>query len=348
MRLWWISPKQQGGVSAFWIAGSAADLARIDAALHPATPSPLRAGDIRHGLFTGPEGARLDEVLLSCPGEGKRILTGHGGGATARALLRGLEAHGAHLEEDAPDWFGSTAWTKRLLASQTEAQAAAVLASSVFESPEACASMTAEELQAARAAIPVVDALLRERLVLLVGAANAGKSTLFNALAGQTRALVSPMPGTTRDIVEEVLVIGGYAVRVCDTAGANPSADTLEGDAIKRMRARLADADCVLHVLDASRRPSSADRLIADWLADAPVIRVRNKTDLPRRLDDTDLHDWAPVSATCDICAEKDILADLLPTLTEYLGGIPPATPTPCTPQQCAVLDHVCLQAGMA
>lgn len=339
MRVWWVSPKQQGGVSSFWITGSACALARVDAALCPAAP-PLLAGDIRHGMFTDPEGTQIDEVLLSCPIDGTRILTGHGGGATARAVLRGLEAHGGCLEEGVPAWFGSGAWTSRLLACQTEAQAAAVLASSVFESLEACGTLTAQELQAARAAIPRIDALLRERLVLLVGAANAGKSTLFNALAGQTRALVSPMPGTTRDIVEEVLAIGGYAVRVCDTAGANPSADALEQGAIDRMRARLGDADCVLHVLDTSRPLAEADRIIAHWLGDAAVIRVRNKTDQPCRLDDADLQCLPPASATCHVSARDESLGDLTAILTTQLGGIPPATPAPCTPHQCAVLDQ--------
>lgn len=346
MRIWWVSPRQRGGVCAFWLEGTESDLARIDAALRPAGSS-LRPGEIRHGFFTDPSGTRIDETLLACPLEGTRILTGHGGGATARALLDALKAHGGILAADLPTWFGSEDWTACLLACQTEAQAAAVLASCVFEDPQTCASLPEAEWLAAKAAAPDVATLLRERLVLLVGATNAGKSTLFNALAGQTRALVSPEPGTTRDIVEEVLAINGYAVRFCDTAGVNPDADALEQDAVWRMRDRIGQADCVLHLLDASRPLSRVDRELADWLSGVRVIRVWNKTDCPCRIDEAQLRNWPPADAVCRVCAREGALGDLLPVLTGQLGGMPCPIPAPCTPAQHAVLDAALSRAGL-
>ena len=83
-------------------------------------------------------------------------------------------------------------------------------------------------------------------IVVLAGAPNAGKSTLLNALAQRDVAIVSPIPGTTRDIVEARLDLGGYPVTVLDTAGLRTSSDIVEQEGVKRMLARAAVADIVL------------------------------------------------------------------------------------------------------
>lgn len=125
--------------------------------------------------------------------------------------------------------------------------------------------------------------LLREGVAtVILGAPNAGKSSLLNALVGSERALVSPEPGTTRDFIEERLQVGPHWLRLIDTAGLNPSPAPLERLGMAKTRERLEEADLVLLVVDGATPPALllpvdyAERI--DW---ATVILVRNKGDLP-------------------------------------------------------------------
>jgi tRNA modification GTPase len=117
--------------------------------------------------------------------------------------------------------------------------------------------------------------------VVIVGRPNVGKSTLFNALAGAGRAIVTDIPGTTRDLVTEMVDIGGIAVTLVDTAGIrlNPG-DVVESEGIFRARAAASRADLALVVLDRSRPLDQDDRAL---VASAPASRlvVLSKTDLP-------------------------------------------------------------------
>lgn len=91
--------------------------------------------------------------------------------------------------------------------------------------------------------------------IAIIGAPNAGKSTLLNWLARRDAAITSPTPGTTRDVVEVALDIGGYPVMLADTAGLRESDDAIEAEGIRRARARAADADLVLALFDAAALP---------------------------------------------------------------------------------------------
>jgi tRNA modification GTPase len=125
---------------------------------------------------------------------------------------------------------------------------------------------------------------LREGLVVAIaGPPNAGKSTLLNRLARREAAIVSPHPGTTRDVIEVHLDLGGYPVTLLDTAGIRESDDPVEQEGVRRARARAADADLVLWVSDLSAGGAMANE--ADpGLSDAEVWRVENKIDLtPKR-----------------------------------------------------------------
>ena len=94
---------------------------------------------------------------------------------------------------------------------------------------------------------------LREGLVVAIaGPPNAGKSTLLNRLARREAAIVSPYPGTTRDVIEVHLDLGGYPVTLLDTAGIRESDDPVEQEGVRRARERAAAADLVLWVIDAS------------------------------------------------------------------------------------------------
>ncbi len=128
-------------------------------------------------------------------------------------------------------------------------------------------------------------ALLRSGATLaLVGRPNAGKSSLFNRLLERPRAIVTPLPGTTRDTVEEGWSLGGIPVRLVDTAGlrlgGETAADEAEQQGIERSREALADADLVLLVHDATLPLAPEEQALAAELADRPHLLVRNKLDL--------------------------------------------------------------------
>ena len=115
----------------------------------------------------------------------------------------------------------------------------------------------------------------------IVGRPNAGKSSLLNQLLGHNRAIVSPIPGTTRDTIEETASIRGLPVVFIDTAGLREGRDEIEVEGIRRSRESLAKAELILHVLDASEPLTSADENYLAEFAAKKRILVRNKTDLP-------------------------------------------------------------------
>jgi tRNA modification GTPase len=126
--------------------------------------------------------------------------------------------------------------------------------------------------------------LLRQgAAIAIVGRPNAGKSSLFNQLLERERAIVTPLPGTTRDTVEESLVLGGIPVRLVDTAGirmGDDAADEAERQGIVRSREALADADLVLLVRDATLALETDEAAMRKELAGRPHLVVENKCDL--------------------------------------------------------------------
>jgi tRNA modification GTPase len=119
----------------------------------------------------------------------------------------------------------------------------------------------------------------------IVGRPNVGKSSLLNQLLGHDRAIVSPIAGTTRDTIEETANIRGLPVRFVDTAGLRESEDAIEREGIRRSRESLAQAEFILHVLDASEPLTDADENYLAEFAGKKRILVLNKVDLPRRLE---------------------------------------------------------------
>jgi tRNA modification GTPase len=120
---------------------------------------------------------------------------------------------------------------------------------------------------------------LRDGLVVAIaGPPNAGKSTLLNRIARREAAIVSPIPGTTRDVIEVHLDLDGYPVTLLDTAGIRDSDDPVEQEGVRRARQRASEADLVLWVYDAQDDPAQSEAsplsgLVAKWM-------VRNKVDL--------------------------------------------------------------------
>jgi tRNA modification GTPase len=128
--------------------------------------------------------------------------------------------------------------------------------------------------------------ILREGIsVLIIGKPNAGKSSLLNRLLNENRAIVTHFPGTTRDIIEETINLGGLPVKLLDTAGIRHTNDMVEQEGIKRTLNHIPEADLVLFVLDVSRPFDTEDQMILDALSESKFVIVINKCDLPHIID---------------------------------------------------------------
>ena len=123
--------------------------------------------------------------------------------------------------------------------------------------------------------------IVRQGLKLaIVGAPNTGKSSLMNALLKADRVIVSDIPGTTRDLIEEELSIRGIPIRIQDTAGIRDTCDSLEKLGMARSQSAIAESDLRIFLFDASRRMDAGDRAIAEQIGNKPTVWVLNKSDI--------------------------------------------------------------------
>ncbi|MBK5273901.1 MAG: tRNA uridine-5-carboxymethylaminomethyl(34) synthesis GTPase MnmE [Desulfuromonadales bacterium] len=125
--------------------------------------------------------------------------------------------------------------------------------------------------------------------VLLAGKPNVGKSSLLNALTLEQRAIVSHIPGTTRDVIEEIINIDGLPVRIIDSAGIRESRDEIEQEGIRRSLEKLALADLVLFLVDGSAPLDTNDRDLLQAISGKQFVTVVNKSDLPSVVGDNEL-----------------------------------------------------------
>jgi tRNA modification GTPase len=126
--------------------------------------------------------------------------------------------------------------------------------------------------------------LLRDGIALVIaGPPNAGKSSLLNALAGQESAIVTDIPGTTRDLLKERIQIDGIPIHLVDTAGLRESDDQVEREGIRRARDELQKADLILWVTDEREYQSRGYPDVSELPSGIPLILVRNKIDLAQR-----------------------------------------------------------------
>jgi tRNA modification GTPase len=144
--------------------------------------------------------------------------------------------------------------------------------------------------------------------VAILGRPNVGKSSLMNALLKTDRAIVTPVPGTTRDLLEEVVSLDGVPVRLFDTAGIRSTDDPVEAEGIRRSHLAWEEADLALILLDGSQPLSEGDRTVLARQEAARALLVINKCDLPRRLMKEELARACPTSAgVIDISAKMQV-----------------------------------------
>jgi len=134
--------------------------------------------------------------------------------------------------------------------------------------------------------------ILREGLnTVIVGKPNVGKSSLLNALLMESRAIVTEVPGTTRDIIEEYISIDGIPIKIVDTAGIRETEDVVERIGVEKSREKIESADLVVLVLDASRKIDEEDKEVIEFIKDKKYIVLLNKTDLELQIDKDSIKD---------------------------------------------------------
>lgn len=242
----------------------------------------LEKNGLRYGWLRAGDGTVVDEVMLGKPVEGMRVLMTHGGQAVRESVETFFRGHGIPSADDHPQALAEAAhrdelYDTLLAGCLTEAQAAAVLQSRERVEKGEVAALPAN--------------LLRTRRVVLAGAPNAGKSSLLNRLSGYDRAFVDAQAGATRDVVDELVDLAGYAVWIGDLPGYAENDAGLTAEAWKMAAERLRCADSVWFVHDVSQPWSGASEAAARQVAEAVVggdgfrmndiLVILNKADLP-------------------------------------------------------------------
>ena len=134
--------------------------------------------------------------------------------------------------------------------------------------------------------------IIRDGLsTVIVGKPNVGKSSLLNVLTRGNRAIVTDIPGTTRDIIEEYISLDGIPIRIIDTAGIRETEDVVEKIGVERSKEKIEEADLVILMLDASREIEEEDIEIIKYIKNKKYIVLLNKQDLPNAINKSDLEE---------------------------------------------------------
>ena len=265
----------------------------------------LGARGARPGEFT--ERAFLEGRLDLAQAEAVADLVAAGSEAAARAARRSLEGEFSRRVEHVVEGLtGLRVWIEAALDFPDE-EVDFLAAPELQQRLQAVASELATLRAAAERGKRLVDGLH----VVIAGAPNAGKSSLLNALAGEARAIVTDIAGTTRDLLRERIVLDGIELTLVDTAGLRETQERVELEGIRRARAELERADLVLAVLDDSV-PVPAHLPLPDGV---PVLWLHNKSDLSGHATTTEnradgRHLWLSAQTGEGLDAVRDALRD--------------------------------------
>ena len=238
--------------------------ALYDAGARPAGPGEFTRRALQNGRLSLTQAEAVMEVISANGRQGAALAQAALGGALAKrigAIQTALQSLNAHLtawvdypEEDVPE-LTPAHLTETLTAQKTKL----------------------DDLINGYGA----GAVLRHGVdCVLLGRPNVGKSTLLNLLAGFERAIVTPVAGTTRDIVEQAVQLGEIRLNLFDTAGVHEAADEIEAEGIRRSWRKLEEAGLVLAVFDASAPLTAEDIAIAEKCQNRPALAILNKNDL--------------------------------------------------------------------
>ena len=238
--------------------------ALYDAGARPAGPGEFTRRALQNGRLSLTQAEAVMEVISANGRQGAALAQAALGGALAKrigAIQTALQSLNAHLtawvdypEEDVPE-LTPAHLTETLTAQKTQL----------------------DDLINGYGA----GAVLRHGVdCVLLGRPNVGKSTLLNLLAGFERAIVTPVAGTTRDIVEQAVQLGEIRLNLFDTAGVHEAADEIEAEGIRRSWRKLEEAGLVLAVFDASAPLTAEDIAIAEKCQNRPALAILNKNDL--------------------------------------------------------------------
>jgi len=296
-----LTPEGRGAIAVVRVWGPRA-VEVADRAFRPVRGESLARtapGRLRFGRI----GAQLgDEVVaVVVPGTVPEVeIQCHGGSAAVSMVLDALAAEGAErrqpvawirhgarsgiaAEADVDLMRTETTRTAEILLEQSQGALEAALAR-CLEAIESSPAAGAEAVQSLLQRAELGQRLVSGWRVVLSGRPNVGKSRLLNALAGYTRAIVAPTPGTTRDVVTVRTALEGWPVELADTAGLRDADDLIEASGIAMARTHQQAADLILLVLDGSEPLTEADRRLLGTHPEALIIA--SKSDLPPA--------WAP------------------------------------------------------
>jgi tRNA modification GTPase len=151
--------------------------------------------------------------------------------------------------------------------------------------------------------------ILREGLsTVIIGRPNVGKSSLLNSLVHENKAIVTDIPGTTRDVIEEYVNVRGVPLRLLDTAGIRETEDIVERIGVERSRAVLKEADLILLVLNYSEDLTNEDEILFETVKGMDVIVIVNKTDLPKKINIDRIHELSEAKVvTTSLLEDKGV-----------------------------------------
>lgn len=162
--------------------------------------------------------------------------------------------------------------------------------------------------------------IMREGLnIAIIGKPNVGKSSLMNSLLKESRAIVTDIPGTTRDVIEEAITIKGISVKLVDTAGIRETKDTIEKIGIEKSKDSFNKADLVVFMIDSSMQLEDEDYNIIEYLKDRNSVVILNKTDLGEKVDKEEVKDLLPKAKIIKTSLKESIGIELLENQIENL-----------------------------
>lgn len=292
-----LTPAGRGAIAAVLVSGPAATeiVDRLFAAANGRPLAEQPPDRIVFGRWSG------EELIVCRRGPQQIEVQCHGGSAAVEAVVHSLTEQGvavesweSHVQQAAGDRLAAEAW-QALAQAQTERTALILLdqfhGALRREAERICQAAAEGQVATALANIDALLAqahvgrhLVRPFRVVLAGRPNVGKSSLVNRLLGFGRALTSPVPGTTRDVVTATTALDGWAVELVDTAGLHEAGSQLEAQGIERALAEIDGADLVLLVHDAStppdRPPNIPPAAVIAGSRGGKLLEVWNKADL--------------------------------------------------------------------